>query len=251
MDRNVGQIPCKAVLFDMDNTLFDLVHAKTMACRRVTATLGAGDPGELFSYFLRRQGGFDDPENIRDFMLDHSCYERGLFWECTSVYREIQTRNLTPYPGVERTLALLASAGFRLGIVTDAWRADATTRLEATGLSPFFDHVVTHEMTGAHKPSSLPFLLALVRLNATAREALLVGDSPRRDIAPAGILGMCTVYARYGDRFSQPKSDGGADHAIDSFPELLEILEPNGRKKRGTWQSTLGSHKSTGGGGSS
>ncbi|HPX73490.1 MAG: putative HAD-hydrolase [Euryarchaeota archaeon ADurb.BinA087] len=251
MDRNVGQIPCKAVLFDMDNTLFDLVHAKTMACRRVTATLGAGDPGELFSYFLRRQGEFDDPENIRDFMQDHTCYERERFVKCVSIYREEQTRNLTLYPGVEQTLASLTSSGFCLGIVTDAHTEDAYLRLGATGLSRYFDHVVTHEMTGAHKPSSLPFLLALVRLNATARETLLVGDSPRRDIAPAGILGMCTVYARYGDRFSQPKSDGGADHAIDSFPELLEILEPNGRKKRGTWQSTLGSHKATGGGGSS
>ncbi|HPH34372.1 MAG TPA: HAD family hydrolase [Methanoregulaceae archaeon] len=243
--------PFKTLLFDMDNTLFDLVHAKNKACQAVTARLGVGDAEDLFSYFLRRQGGFDDPENIRDFMLDHSCYERGLFWECTSLYREIQTRNLTPYSGVEQTLTLLTLAGFRLGIVTDAWRADATTRLEATGLSPFFDHVVTHEMTGTHKPSSLPFLLALVRLNATARETLLVGDSPRRDIAPAGILGMCTVYARYGDRFSHPKSDGGADHAIDSFPQLLEILEPNGRKKRDTRESTLGSHMARGGEGSS
>lgn len=227
------------LLFDMDNTLFDLVNAKIEACKAVTARLGAGDAEDLFSYFLRRQGGFDDPENIRDFMLDHSCYDRGLFWECTSLYREIQTRNLTPYPGVEQTLALLASSGFRLGIVTDAWLVDATTRLEATGLSPFFNHVVTHEMTGAHKPSSLPFLLALVRLNATARETLLVGDSPRRDIAPAGILGMYTVYARYGDRFSHPKSDGGADHAIDSFPELLPILEPGGRNAKAARQATL------------
>ncbi len=241
----------KTLLFDMDNTLFDLVHAKNEACHAVTARLGAGDAEDLFSYFLRRQGGFDDPENIRDFMLDHSCYERSLFWECTSLYREEQTRNLILFPGVEPTLALLASSGFRLGIVTDAWRGDATTRLEATGLSRYFDPVVTHEMTGAHKPSSLPFLLALVLMNTTARETLLIGDSPRRDIAPAGILGMHTVYARYGDRFSHPKSDGGADHAIDSFPELLEILEPNGRKKRGTRQSTLGSHKATGGGGSS
>ncbi|MDD1710915.1 MAG: HAD family hydrolase [Methanoregulaceae archaeon] len=239
MDKKIGQIPFKAVLFDMDNTLFDLVHAKTEACRMVTEKLGTGDAGELFSYFLRRQGGFDDPENIRDFMRDHSCYEGDLFMECVLIYREGQTWNLTLYPGVESTLALLTSFGFSMGIVTDAHRADADLRLGAMGLSHYFDHVVTHEMTGAHKPSSLPFLLALIRMNATAQETLLVGDSPRRDIAPAGILGMHTVYARYGDRFSPWRSDGGADYAIDSFPELLDILEPDGRKK-GTRQSTLG-----------
>ena len=98
------------LLFDMDNTLFDLV-AKIEACKAVTARLGAGDARDLFSYFLRRQG-LDDPENIRDFMLT-TCYERSLFWECTSLYHEIQTRNLTLPRVIDP--ALLASSGFRLG----------------------------------------------------------------------------------------------------------------------------------------
>lgn len=80
-------------------------------------------------------------------------------------------------------------------------------------------------MTGAHKPSTLPFLCALARLHATACETVLVGDSPRRDIAPGVVLGMRTIYARYGDRFSSPGQRGGADHAIDSFPEILAILD--------------------------
>jgi len=47
------------------------------------------------------------------------------------------------------------------------------------------------------------------------------------------------VYARYGDRFSHPKYDGGADDAIDSFPELLPILEPGGRNAKAARQATL------------
>jgi putative hydrolase of the HAD superfamily len=156
-----------------------------------------------------------------------------------SLYCEEQTRNLAPYPGVEATLSLLKSSGFQMGIVTDAHLPDANLRLGTTGLSWFFDQVVTHEMTGAHKPSTLPFLCALVRMDATAKETLLVGDSPRRDIAPGVVLGMRTVYARYGDRFSHQTREGGADHAIDSFPELLGILGLDGCRDKGTKQLTL------------
>lgn len=240
MDKKMIQVPCRVVLFDMDNTLFDLVFAKTQACRAVTRRMGVGNAEELFSYFLRKQGGFEDPENIRDYLADYSCHEEGLYLECVSLYREVQALNLAPYPGVEKTLALLKSAGFSMGIVTDAHLRNAMLRLEKTGLSRFFDPVITHEMTGAHKPSTLPFLCALVRMNARAKETLLVGDSPRRDIAPGVILGMRTVYARYGDRFSRTTLDGGADHVIDSFPELLGILGLNGRLEKGTKQLTLG-----------
>ena len=233
------QNPFTALIFDMDNTLFDLVFAKTLACGAVTGRIGIGDPEDLFSYFLRKQGGFDDPVNIRDFMEDHSCYDADLYTECVSLYREEQTRNLVPYVGVEETLSLLKSSGFQMGIVTDARQPDANLRLGKTGLSQFFEYIVTHEMTGAHKPSTLPFLCALVRMKATARETLLVGDSPRRDIAPGVILGMSTVYARYGDRFSLPALDGGADYSIDSFPELLDILGLDGGRAKASKQMTL------------
>lgn len=216
--------PITSLIFDMDNTLFDLIGAKTRACGVVTGLLGVGTAGDLFSYFLRKQGGFEDPENIQDFMTDTSSYHPEIYRECVSLYQQEQIRHITPYPGVVETLRLLDSAGFRMGIVTDAHRPEASLRLEKAGLSRFFSTIITHEVTGAHKPSTLPFLIALAGLNATARETVLVGDSPRRDIAPGAILGMRTVYARYGDRFSLPGNLGGADHVIDEFPEILGIV---------------------------
>ena len=55
--------------------------------------------------------------------------------------------------------------------------------------------VVTHEMTGAHKPS-VPRPPCTVRLNATARETLLVGDSLRRDIALHAFWAVYRVAVR-------------------------------------------------------
>ena len=61
-------------------------------------------------------------------------------------------------------------------------------------------------------------------LKSLAGEVLLVGDSPRRDIEPGNMLGFRTVYARYGDRFSDDRSLVQADYIIDSMAELPNIL---------------------------
>jgi len=222
--RVVLQKPVRNVIFDMDNTLFDLVGAKMRACGRVASHCGAGSAEDLFSYFLRRQGGFEDPVNIRDYLVDHGCFSSEAYRECTGIYREEKLRDLTPYPGVVDTLRLLSDYGFRMALVTDARLPETRARLERTGLSGFFDPLVTFEVTGSHKPSTLPFLSALMQMDATARETLLVGDSPVRDIAPGMVLGMTTVYARYGDRFPRTGSDGGAHYAIDNFWDLAGIV---------------------------
>jgi putative hydrolase of the HAD superfamily len=224
MSNTTNQQPYTTVLFDMDNTLFDLYTAKMGACGSVVSLLRCGDADELFSYFLRKVGGFEDPANIRDFMIDHSCYDPDLFSECTSVYGREKLRHIIPYAGVPATLQLLRKERFRMAVVTDAHRPEAEMRLKHTGLSRFFDAVVTTEQTGSCKPSTLPFLYALEKLHATATETVLVGDSPRRDIAPGNILGMRTVYARYGDRFSVKEDGGGADYVLDDFRDLPGIL---------------------------
>jgi putative hydrolase of the HAD superfamily len=59
-----------AVLFDMDNTLFDFVEAKIQACDAVNRRLGLDRGRELLFYFLRQQEGrnFEHPGHVRDFI---------------------------------------------------------------------------------------------------------------------------------------------------------------------------------------
>jgi putative hydrolase of the HAD superfamily len=61
-------------------------------------------------------------------------------------------------------------------------------------------------------------------MRAEKEQTLLVGDSPRRDIRPARDLGLHTVYARYGDRFSKERECPEADYSINGMDELLPII---------------------------
>jgi putative hydrolase of the HAD superfamily len=208
----------------MDNTLFDLVEAQIAACHAVTRSLGLKDENSLFPYFLRPVHGFESHENILDFIHDSGIEAPGSYDAARRTYEQEKIRAITPYPGVIDALTLIRSQGLPMGIVTDAYSRDATRRLEKTGLLPFFSGMISYDMVLVKKPAPDPFLLALDMLQSRPDEVLLVGDSPRRDIEPGKILGIRTVYARYGDRFSDDRSVVEADFTIDSIAELPDIV---------------------------
>jgi putative hydrolase of the HAD superfamily len=156
--------------------------------------------------------------NERDIFVDE------LFKKACRLYETEKLRHIVPYEGVAETLQLLQSLGYNMGIVTDAHSRDATMRLLKTGLLEFFCCMVSYDMVKVKKPDPEPFRLALEMLNAGPTETVLVGDSPRRDIEPCRNLGIRTVYARYGDRFSRDCTKVDADYCIDSLRDLLEIL---------------------------
>ncbi|NMA89102.1 MAG: HAD-IA family hydrolase, partial [Methanoculleus bourgensis] len=189
----------ETVVCDMDNTLFDLVGAKLEACRCVVDYLGAGDPEALFLQFLNGVYGFEDHRNIRDYLEALGVYQPRTFEVCCRTYEGVKLDLVEPYPGVEETLRCLQDAGIRLAVATDAESVQADRRLRKTGLIDFFEVVVTPEVSGRRKPEPDSLLYALRRLDAVPEEAMMVGDSPRRDIAPGRQLGMVTAFASYGD----------------------------------------------------
>lgn len=224
MATKILQKSITTVLFDMDNTLFDLVGAQIASCHAVTKFLGNGDGDALFEYFLRPARGFESHENILDYIVDRSLSSDGMYKNACRIYETGKLHHITPYPGVMETLEVLRECGYPMGIVTDAHSKDATLRLEKVGLLPFFCGMVTYDMVGVKKPAPDPFLFALEMMKAKTHEVLLVGDSPRRDIEPCRKLGICSVYARYGDRFSDDRNKSDADFTIDALDELPGIL---------------------------
>jgi putative hydrolase of the HAD superfamily len=196
----IGHRKIKAVIFDMDNTLFDFVAAKLHACRRVAEFMGRCDGETLYEYFLYGKHGFENHENIRDYLTDRGFFGEEAFNACVSIYQEEKISVLVPYTGIHEILEEIRRKSLKTAVLTDAHHDNAILRLQKLDLMRYFDHVITTDMTGTKKPALEPFLLALQRLGTRPEETLLVGDSIRRDIIPGKILGMVTAYAQYGDR---------------------------------------------------
>jgi len=215
-----------AVIFDMDNTLFDFVEVKLIACAAVIAYLKVPvEPVVLLKYFLRPIHGFESHENIRDFLHDNDRYSETAFVRCCSIYDEEKIAAISPYPHVAETLLVLRDRGLKLAVVTDAHNRNALKRLRKAGLEEYFDAIITMDMSGKAKPSPEPFLLCMSKLGVTASETMLVGDSIRRDIEPAKALGMLAVHAAYGDRNFHEGERDRADHVIYGIPEVVGIVE--------------------------
>jgi putative hydrolase of the HAD superfamily len=213
-----------AIIFDMDNTLFDFVEAKLIACAAVIAYMKVPvEPVVLLKYFLRPIHGFESHEHIRDFLRDNNCYSEDTFTRCCAIYDDEKVAAITPYPHVAETLSELRGRGLKLAVVTDAHNGNALKRLRKAGLEEYFDAIVTMDMHGKAKPSPEPFQFAMNELGVTASETMLVGDSIRRDIVPAKALGMLAVHAVYGDRNFHEGERDGADYLIHGIRDVIGV----------------------------
>ncbi len=220
----------KAIILDIDNTLVDFLRLKKMAVE--SAILGMIEAGfhidkdesieDIMSIYENE--GWEDQLVLNKFIenkLGHVNYKflaAGILG-----YRKARESALSPYPFVTSTLIDILKKGVKLAIVSDAPSREAWLRLVQLNLHNIFDVVVTFNDTNERKPSIKPFLLALKKLNLKASETIMVGDWPERDIIGAKNVGIKTVYAKYGDVNNTEKS--GADYDINSFDELLEIIE--------------------------
>lgn len=225
----------RAVLFDLDNTLLDFLRMKRLAsdaAARAMVAAGAdfafssdeaGDMlfGEymadiegdkVFESFLRKN--HRQKLNLNQHMVDK------ITAAAVNAYLEAKRLHLQPYPTVRRTLLELARRGLKMGVLTDAPRFKAYQRLDAAGLTDFFDFVVTHTDHGEHKPHERPFKEALSILDLTPQEVLMVGDWPDRDMAGAKAVGMRTAWAKYGRPLDDPPH---ADFTLERFSDLLKV----------------------------
>lgn len=137
-------------------------------------------------------------------------------------YEELIKRyphKIVVYPDVPPVLEWLKEKGYLLGVVTSGPEYQRL-KLEVTGLSKYFDVVVTREDVGEIKPNPKIFLYALEKLGVKPTEAIMVGDSLWQDIYGGKNVGMTTVWInRSGDTDFHL-----ADFRISTLHELRKIL---------------------------
>ncbi|MDY0266675.1 MAG: HAD family hydrolase [Methanimicrococcus sp.] len=233
MDTNKKQIPqtLQYVFSDMDNTLFDFVHAKVEACSAVVERIGTGNPLEMLSYFLRGIYGFENLENIEDYLREKYVFSDSLFDECCGIYEEVKVENVTLYDGVRETIQKVKDMGCSFIIITDADSENAFRRMKRVKLDRLVDDVIAYDMSGIKKPNLGAFEFALNRSKADASSSMYVGDSLRRDVAPAKKMGMVAAYAAYGDRNDHDRDFYfEPDYKLNHISEIIDIIQ--GKKER-------------------
>lgn len=217
----------RAVLFDLDGTLFDRNTAVAQLALDQAQTLrpllGATTPARFAQRLveLDARGYVKKPlayrQLVEELALDaaHPLLQPERLSE--DFFRRYADHSIA-FDGAVDTVAALRQRGLRIGVITNGRVSVQRAKLDALGLLPLLDAVLISEAEGLRKPDAALFQRALDRLGVTSREAVHVGDHPVNDVRAARAAGVRAIWMR--DRYwPEPEADG----VIDELPELLQL----------------------------
>jgi HAD superfamily hydrolase (TIGR01662 family) len=106
----------------------------------------------------------------------------------------LATRKARWFPNARRTLLMLRSEGYKLGLISNThWRFLPSLRKQ---FKEFFDVITLSYEHGYVKPHPSIFVTTLQKLKVNPNQSLHVGDDPLADIQGARSIGMKTVFVK-------------------------------------------------------
>ncbi len=218
--------PLKAVLFDLDDTLYEeaeFFRSGFDVVSRSLAQRGVGrhpETAHLLLHLHQHEG--------RDQVFQKLAARLGFPTEWIADLVEIFRAHVPHLVVPADTAAVLPRlrARFRLGCITDGWAAVQRRKIEALHLAPLLDAIVIADEFGREywKPHAFPFHHCCTRLGVTPGEALFVGDNPSRDAVGAANAGIRFVRLRRpGSHFEALASDAPGCHIWGEAANLYEL----------------------------
>lgn len=223
------------IFFDLDGTLWDF------------ETNSQETLNDIYKNYRLQQAGIPDFENFLDIYLEHN----GRLWNlyrAGNVEKEalkinrfgftlkhfgIENRVLTEtiardyvsisptkthlFAHVHQTLSYLKEK-YRLHIITNGFNEVQFIKLQKSGLSDYFTHIITSELAGVSKPEPGIFNYALQMAGARAYNSLMIGDDLDIDVKGAANAGMDQLL------FTPHQTVAGKVHSIRSLEELQYLL---------------------------
>jgi len=229
----------RAVLFDLDDTLFDHRRSSRAALTEVHRVHGRGTDLDAFERehtvslevmhleVLAGRIGLDEArrERFRRVFaaLGVSPSEADVD-AAASAYRSgymVARRALEG--AAELLLALRPHA--RIGIVTNNLLEEQRDKLAYCGLAESVDVLIASEDVGVSKPDRGIFDIALTRMGVTAGDAVMVGDSWANDVAGAVNAGIRAIWFN-PDRKPAPDTPARVPeiHSLVPAADLLPLL---------------------------
>ncbi len=224
----------KAVIFDLDDTLFDHHHSLQTGLaelQRNHRSLQAWPLEHLSNTYIELleslhsqvlQGLLTQDQariqRIQGFFLSYG-QELALaeVHSIARLYRSTYQAVRQPVPGAVDLLKYL-HARARIGVITNNTSLEQHEKLEACGFTPWIDVLVISEEVGVAKPDPAIFAIALERLGCDPRQAVMVGDSWKVDVLGARQAGIRPVWF---NRFGSPCPD--QTMMIDTFEPAESI----------------------------
>jgi putative hydrolase of the HAD superfamily len=228
----------KHLFFDLDHTLWDfesnakltlsdLYHSMELAGR------GVHDFDLFYKNYLvhndklweRYRNGFIKVDDMRwkrmwHTLLDFKIGDEKLAREMGNKFLDLLPSRKLLFPGTIEVLGYLVDKGYELHMITNGFEKTQHSKLEYSGLAPFFRQVITSEGSNSLKPKKEIFDYAFMKANADPLKSIMLGDSIEVDIQGAINAGIDTVHVNH---LNSEKAEI-ATYTVFSLKELEKIF---------------------------
>jgi HAD superfamily hydrolase (TIGR01549 family) len=200
----------RAVLFDLDDTLFDHLGASRRALRVVHAAhdqLGhvpfdeferahTAFLEELHVDVIAGTRGIDDARIERFRRLFQAAGADEGRVDLAAAAATYRSAYVSARQAVEGALALLTALKprVRIGIVTNNLLEEQQDKVTSLGFAPYVDALVVSGEAGVSKPDPAIFRMALDRLVSQAENTVMIGDSWTADVEGALGAGIRPIW---------------------------------------------------------
>ena len=209
----------KCVAFDLDGTLIDSGpdlldslnfvlqnnHLNTINSSIIGNLVGGGAEAMIrrgYAYLNKKLDEKIIPELINQFL---------------EYYESNCTKKTKLYPNILEILKSLKEKEIKICICTNKRQYLAEKIIKELQIDYFFDVVVGSQKSIQLKPSTEMLEIFLKKLLLKPKDVIFIGDSTK-DIIPANILGMTSVFVKYG--YGKIKESNKADFQISNAKEL-------------------------------
>ncbi|WP_342330238.1 YjjG family noncanonical pyrimidine nucleotidase [Pedobacter sp. FW305-3-2-15-E-R2A2] len=201
----------KHIFFDLDHTIWDFDRNAEETLTELYAqyqleSLGLRSSREFIDTYTENNQllwaeyhlGKITKETLRSERFSKTFIQLGIQPSHIPSQFEDDYVRLTPtrtnlFEGSEKVLTYLQKK-YTLHIISNGFKESTLTKMDKSGLNPYFANVIISEDVGVNKPNKAIFEYALRLASAQKEESIMIGDSLEADIRGAQDYGMKAIY---------------------------------------------------------
>ena len=130
-------------------------------------------------------------------LLDFKIADEALSKDLSGKFLEILPTKKLLFPHTIEILNYLAAKDYTLHLITNGFEKTQWSKLDNSGLSSYFTHVITSEASNSLKPKKEIFDFAMDKAKSSLSESIMIGDNLDADIQGAMNAGMDTVFVNH------------------------------------------------------
>jgi HAD superfamily hydrolase (TIGR01509 family) len=213
----------KAVLFDVEGTLIDMVEIYLKDINEIARRLGLrGMDKETVRRMMREQ------QAPWEYLVSEAEGDREqLLAQCrkidSEIFYKIYLNEAEPFPQVVETMEKLVAGGVKLGIVSSAWGLELHRFDWGRKMLQLVAVIITRKEVPVLKPAPDPILECLRRLDVSPHDTVYVGDSPV-DIKAGKAAGTMTIGLLCGTSDYDILQQETPDFILPGVKDLLTVI---------------------------